>query len=175
MDSHGSKGLTLSPVTYGQGGPLSQVRSEAVTVKAGLPPNVALFLKITAGAAVPTIATVIFNVLNFFVDNYRNPHLPELSDSTYDVAVGCAFAILGICLAYLDRSFRRFNSSVSSSVTSARDRPSFVNRPRRSARPTYQPIHISKMNGSNATIRLTTQCGSDIEMFSLQDALSRLG
>jgi hypothetical protein len=74
---------------------LSQVRSEAV--KSGFPPNVALFLKITAGAAIPTIATVIFNVLNFFVDNYRNPKPPELSDSTYDVAVGCAFAILGIC------------------------------------------------------------------------------
>ena len=34
-----------------------------------------------------------------------------------------------IPIAYFDRSFRRFNSSVSSSVTSARDRPSFVNRP----------------------------------------------
>lgn len=62
-------------------------------------PSVSPSLKIVAGAAIPAIATLIFNLLNFFVDNYRNPKPPELSDSTYDVAVGCAFAILGICFA----------------------------------------------------------------------------
>ena len=64
---------------------------------ARLAANLALFLKIAAGAAIPAIATLIFNLLNFLVDNYRNPNPPEVSSSTYDVAVGCAFAILGIC------------------------------------------------------------------------------
>ena len=76
---------------------MSQDLSKAVGEGARPPSNLALGLKIAAGAAIPTIATLIFNLLNFFVDNYRNPNPPQLSDSTYDVAVGCAFAILGIC------------------------------------------------------------------------------
>jgi hypothetical protein len=60
-------------------------------------PKVGLVLKIAAGAAIPAIATLIFNLLNFFVDNYRDPNPPKVAESTFDFAVGCAFAILGIC------------------------------------------------------------------------------
>lgn len=82
---------------------MSDALSNPTSGGSRLPPHLALPLKIVAGAAIPTVATLIFNLLNFFVDNYRNPQPPEFGDSIYDVAVGCAFAILGICFSNADR------------------------------------------------------------------------
>jgi hypothetical protein len=54
--------------------------------------------KISAGALIPAIATIIFNVLNFFFENYQTKPLPQMQHSVFDVGVGCAFSLVGICV-----------------------------------------------------------------------------
>ncbi|MCK1580677.1 hypothetical protein IVB03_14065 [Bradyrhizobium sp. 168] len=55
--------------------------------------------KISAGALIPAIATIIFNILNFFFENYTTAPLPKLPESIFDVGVGCAFSLVGVCVA----------------------------------------------------------------------------
>jgi hypothetical protein len=60
--------------------------------------DVKLGMKIAGGALMPSVATILFNLLNFVFDNYEISPKPTPSESTFDIAVGCALAILGICL-----------------------------------------------------------------------------
>jgi hypothetical protein len=54
--------------------------------------------KLTAGAFIPAAATIIFNILNFFFENYRSNPLPKMPESVFDVGVGCAFSLVGVCV-----------------------------------------------------------------------------
>jgi hypothetical protein len=48
-----------------------------------------LLLKIVSGAMIPALATIIFNLLNYFVETYRATQInPDLSASVYDIAPG---------------------------------------------------------------------------------------
>jgi hypothetical protein len=58
-----------------------------------------IFLKIIAGALIPAAATIIFNLLNFLFENYSVKQIPSINVSNFDVAVGCTFSIIGICVA----------------------------------------------------------------------------
>jgi hypothetical protein len=51
-----------------------------------------------AGALIPSLAVIIFNLLNFVFDNYENIPRPHLPKSVFDISVGCAFAIVGIAV-----------------------------------------------------------------------------
>jgi hypothetical protein len=65
-------------------------------------------IKILSGALVPSLATLVFNLLNFFIENYRLNPLPHPSDSTYDFSVGCIFAIFGIGVAATNPDHGRY-------------------------------------------------------------------
>jgi hypothetical protein len=54
-------------------------------------PMINIIWKITAGALIPSAATIIFNLLNFLFENRQTIPLP--------VAVGCASTLIGICVA----------------------------------------------------------------------------
>ncbi len=60
--------------------------------------------KVAAGALIPAFATIIFNVLNFFFENYQTRPLPQLPHSVFDIGVGCAFSLVGICVAAKEHS-----------------------------------------------------------------------
>jgi hypothetical protein len=62
-------------------------------------------LKITAGVLIPAFATVVFNFLNAIVDGAEKVgQLPDPPASTFDVAVGCIFAMIGICVTCSDQA-----------------------------------------------------------------------
>ncbi len=63
-----------------------------------------LWVKIVAGAIIPSVATVIFNLFNFFFENYQTRPLPPVSASTFDIASGCIFSLVGICVAVKDQA-----------------------------------------------------------------------
>jgi hypothetical protein len=63
-----------------------------------------LIWKITAGALIPAIATIIFNTLNFFLENYQRNPIPGLQASVFDFGVGCAFSLVGVCVATRDHA-----------------------------------------------------------------------
>lgn len=63
-----------------------------------------LWVKIVAGAIIPSVATVIFNLLNFFFENYQTRPLPAVSTSIFDIASGCIFSLVGICVAVKDQA-----------------------------------------------------------------------
>lgn len=52
--------------------------------------------KILGQALVPSGATVIFNLLSFFFENFHANPIPKPGASSYDFGVGCVFAIFGI-------------------------------------------------------------------------------
>ena len=56
------------------------------------------FGKITVGAFIPCFAAVVFNALNFIIENKGTKPLPPLSESIFDFSSGCAFAIVGIAV-----------------------------------------------------------------------------
>ncbi len=56
------------------------------------------FVKITAGALIPSFATIVFNLLNFILENYSKRPLPGIDPADYDIAAGCVFSIIGICV-----------------------------------------------------------------------------
>jgi len=70
-------------------------------------------VKILSGALVPSLATLVFNLLNFFIENYRLNPLPHPSDSTYDFSVGCIFAIFGIGVAATNPDYGRYLMTLS--------------------------------------------------------------
>lgn len=61
-------------------------------------------LKIVAGVLIPSLATIIFNVLNFLVDNLHTSPFPPVSESVFDVSVGCTFALLGVGITSRSRN-----------------------------------------------------------------------
>jgi hypothetical protein len=61
--------------------------------------------KISAGALIPCFATVIFNALNFFFENYKNNPLPPVQDSIFEVGIGCAFSLVGVCVGAKSHAF----------------------------------------------------------------------
>jgi hypothetical protein len=63
-----------------------------------------LVLKITAGAFIPSAATIIFNLLNFAFENYDKHPRPKPSESAFDIAAGCAFSLIGICVTVKNSS-----------------------------------------------------------------------
>jgi hypothetical protein len=63
-----------------------------------------LVWKISAGALIPSFATIIFNILNFFFENYQISPMPHLQHSVFDIGVGCAFALVGVCVATKDHA-----------------------------------------------------------------------
>ncbi len=63
-----------------------------------------LLVKLGAGAVIPSAATIIFNLLNFFFENHQTHPLPTASASTYDIASGCIFSLVGISVAVKDRA-----------------------------------------------------------------------
>jgi hypothetical protein len=60
--------------------------------------------KIAAGALIPSVATVIFNMLNFFFENFQKSPMPLPGCSVFDIGVGCAFSLVGICVATKEHS-----------------------------------------------------------------------
>lgn len=68
---------------------------QAATTTSG---NMRFAIRIAGGALIPSFATIIFNSLNYIFDNYRKATPSEMSPATFDIAVGCAFAIFGICI-----------------------------------------------------------------------------
>ena len=63
-----------------------------------------LVLRIVAGVLVPSFATIIFNILNFFVENYHASPLPRPNETVFEVAVGCTFALFGIGIGAEERN-----------------------------------------------------------------------
>ncbi len=61
-------------------------------------------VRLVAGAIIPSVATIVFNLFNFFFDNYQARPFPVASASTYDIAPGCVFSMIGICVAIKDRA-----------------------------------------------------------------------
>ncbi len=61
-------------------------------------------VKMTAGALIPSFATIVFNLLNFLFENYSRKPLPGIDPTAYDVAAGCVFSIIGICVTAKDRA-----------------------------------------------------------------------
>jgi len=87
------------------------------TLRPGLRlPDLLLVMKVVCGAIIPALATIIFNLLDYFVENglpklqpicsvaagcpLRDEGLPY---AIFDIAPGCAFAIVGICVNLQDR------------------------------------------------------------------------
>jgi hypothetical protein len=64
---------------------------------------VSVVSKVLGGVFIPSIATIIFNLLHFFFEHYKENPLPPLNASVYDVAVGCAFSLIGIAVTARDR------------------------------------------------------------------------
>jgi len=64
-----------------------------------------LIWRVTAGALIPSFATIVFNILNFFFENYHISPMPQLQSSVFDIGVGCAFSLVGVCVASRDRAF----------------------------------------------------------------------
>jgi hypothetical protein len=64
-------------------------------------------MKMMSGALMPAAATIIFNFLNFFVENHQANPLPKPGDSVYDVTIGCVFAIFGIGVSTNDAEIGR--------------------------------------------------------------------
>jgi hypothetical protein len=63
-----------------------------------------IWVRIAAGAFIPSLATIIFNLLNFFFENYQTRPMPAASASILDIASGCIFSIVGISVAVKDRA-----------------------------------------------------------------------
>ncbi|MGE0258233.1 MAG: hypothetical protein AB7H71_03545 [Alphaproteobacteria bacterium] len=63
-----------------------------------------LVLRIVAGVLVPSFATIIFNILSFFVENYHTSPLPRPNETVFEVAVGCTFALFGIGIGAEERN-----------------------------------------------------------------------
>ena len=64
---------------------------------------VSLVSKVFGAVLIPSVATIIFNLLNFFFENYQTNPLPPLNASVYDISVGCAFSLIGIAVTVKDR------------------------------------------------------------------------
>lgn len=62
-----------------------------------------VFVKILAGALIPSFATMVFNLLSFFFERHTERQLPEIAPSTWDIASGCVFSIIGICVTAADQ------------------------------------------------------------------------
>jgi len=60
-----------------------------------------LVWKISAGALIPSFATIVFNLLHHIVE-YAGRPMPPPPYSVYDIGVGCAFSLVGICVASKD-------------------------------------------------------------------------
>jgi hypothetical protein len=60
--------------------------------------------KIAAGALIPSFATIIFNYLDFFFDNYMFSPMPVTPASVFDIGVGCAFSLVGVCIGSKDHA-----------------------------------------------------------------------
>jgi len=63
-----------------------------------------IWVKLAAGAFIPSLATIIFNCFNFFFENYQTRPMPPVSASNFDIASGCIFSIVGISVAVKDRA-----------------------------------------------------------------------
>jgi hypothetical protein len=74
-------------------------RQPKMTAPSTLPPVV---WRVSAGALIPSFATIIFNMLNFFFEHFKTDPFPPLQDSVYDIGTGCAFSLVGICVASKD-------------------------------------------------------------------------
>jgi hypothetical protein len=66
-----------------------------------------LVSKVFGAVLIPSVATIIFNLLNFFFENYQKTPLPPLTDSVYDISVGCAFSLIGIAVTVRDSDLTR--------------------------------------------------------------------
>jgi hypothetical protein len=66
-----------------------------------------LLLRLCAGALIPSFATIIFNILNFIFENYQKTPPQTMQDSVYEVGVGCAFSMIGVCVG--SKSFQFIN------------------------------------------------------------------
>jgi hypothetical protein len=60
-------------------------------------------LENVAGALIPSLATITFNLMHFFFENYSIVPRPKISESSYDISVGCAFSLIGICVTVGDQ------------------------------------------------------------------------
>jgi hypothetical protein len=74
---------------------------------AAAPSVVSISSKLFGAVFIPSIATIIFNLLNFFFEHYETKPLPPLTESVYDVSVGCAFSLIGIAVTARDRDVTR--------------------------------------------------------------------
>jgi hypothetical protein len=55
-------------------------------------------VRVASGALIPSVASIVFNLLNFFVDNAGKTPMPHPTESAFDISVGCVFSILGIAI-----------------------------------------------------------------------------
>jgi hypothetical protein len=62
------------------------------------------FWKLLAGAVLPCGAIIVFNLMNFFFDNFHAAKMPSPPESVYDIAIGSAFAVVGISVVEQQRS-----------------------------------------------------------------------
>jgi hypothetical protein len=63
---------------------------------------ITLVSKVFGAVLIPSVATIIFNLLNFFFENYHKDPLPPLTDSVYNISVDCAFSSIGIAVTVGD-------------------------------------------------------------------------
>jgi hypothetical protein len=61
-----------------------------------------VILRIVAGGLIPSFAIIIFNTLNHVFDHLGQTPMPPLPESAYDISVGCAFTIFGLCVSAKD-------------------------------------------------------------------------
>src|SRR3982750_1229231 len=59
-------------------------------------------IKVTAGALIPSLAAIVFNILHYILDNNGKDPPPHMQETVWDISVACAFTIIGIAVSQKD-------------------------------------------------------------------------
>ncbi len=52
----------------------------------------------SAALLIPTAASVLFNLLNFIIENANRPNRPSIPAAVFDVSISCAFVLIGLAI-----------------------------------------------------------------------------
>jgi FtsH-binding integral membrane protein len=55
-------------------------------------------LTVSAALFIPTVASVLFNLLNFIIENANKPNRPSIPAAMFDVSISCAFVLVGLSI-----------------------------------------------------------------------------
>jgi FtsH-binding integral membrane protein len=55
-------------------------------------------LTVSAALVIPAAASVLFNLLNFIIENANKPNRPSIPAAVFDVSIPCAFVLVGLAI-----------------------------------------------------------------------------